>query len=148
MNTNTTTLVKLPSTYILHDCIRITPAGIYCQETSIHLTISHKSIRLPAHPLDAAALEPFKRNARATLLECEACSEVNGTPLNCSLKFRSPRHRSNHYRLQHPLWWEYHQDLRKWWNAIKRMKKQVVHNRNWRAKKRQQRMEDEDEDCS
>ena len=45
MNTNTTTLVKLPPFYILHDCIRITPAGIYCQETSIPLSISHKSIR-------------------------------------------------------------------------------------------------------
>lgn len=37
--------LKLPPCYLLHECIGITPAGIYCQETSIPLSISLKSIR-------------------------------------------------------------------------------------------------------
>ena len=61
---------------------------------------------------EAAALEPFKRNATATLLECEACSVLNGTPLNCVLKFRSSWHRANHYRLHHSLWYEFYQDFK------------------------------------
>lgn len=97
---------------------------------------------------DAAALEPFKRNARATLLDCEACEVVTSTPLNCGLKFRSPWHRANHYRLEHAEWWEYHLDLRKWWNYKQRLKRQVIFNRNWREKKKQQRMENEDEEES
>jgi hypothetical protein len=49
MNTNTTTpqqtlLIQLPSSHTLHHCIGFTPAGIYCKETGIQLTISNKSI--------------------------------------------------------------------------------------------------------
>jgi len=54
MNTNTTTsqqtycqtlLIQLPSSHALHHCIGFTPAGIYCKETGLHLTISNKSIK-------------------------------------------------------------------------------------------------------
>lgn len=93
---------------------------------------------------EESALEPFKRNARATVLECEACSEEDSTPLNCGMKFRNNWHRANHYRLEHAMWWEYHQDCRKWWNSIARKKKQVIYNKNWRAKKREEMMENEE----